>query len=252
MMFYSREFDGKVALVTGGSSGIGKAIAFAFASAGANIVIAGRRVAEGEQTVHEICERGGEAIFVKTDVSQEADVKALVDKTVEVYGRLDYACNNAGVIVGGSITTLLESDWDRITNVNLKGTWLCLKYEIPAMLQQGGAIVNIASIAGITGLVGFSIYSASKGGIIALTQTAAMEYAKSGIRINAVSPGAIQTEALNMNIPIDQLAYIEAQHPVGRIGQPEEVANAVTWLCSEKASFVTGHNMVIDGGYTAQ
>lgn len=120
------------------------------------------------------------------------------------------------------------------------------------MLQQGGAIVNIASIAGITGLVGFSIYSASKGGIIALTQTAAMEYAKSGIRINAVSPGAIQTEALNMNIPIDQLAYIEAQHPVGRIGQPEEVANAVTWLCSEKASFVTGHNMVIDGGYTAQ
>ncbi|MEG4577063.1 SDR family oxidoreductase [Microcoleus sp. N3A4] len=251
-MFYSREFEGKVALVTGGSSGIGKATAFAFAWAGANVVVASRRVAEGQQTVHEICERGGDAIFVKTDVSKATEVEALVNKTMDVYGRLDCAFNNAGVTMIASLTDSSETEWDDIVNVNLKGTWLCLKYEIPVMLKQsGGAIVNMASIAGIVGTAGISIYSASKGGVTALSKAAAIEYANSGIRINTVSPAIIKTGILD-NLPIDRLAPLEAGHPIGRIGQPEEVANAVTWLCSEKASFVTGHNMVIDGGYTAQ
>lgn len=251
-MFYSREFDGKVALVTGGSSGIGKATALAFAHAGANVVIAGRRVAEGEQTVHEICERGGDAIFIKTDVSRATEVEALVDKTVEIYGRLDYACNNAGTFVMGQLFELSEEDWDRTINANLKGIWLSLKYQIPIMLQQrGGVIVNMASMSAIIGNPGVSIYSASKGGVIALTQSAAIEYAASGIRINAISPGVISTPMVD-DIPTPLLADIQSKHPIGRLGKPEEIANAVVWLCSDKASFVTGHNLVIDGGYTAQ
>ncbi|OCR00278.1 short chain dehydrogenase [Oscillatoriales cyanobacterium USR001] len=251
-MFYSREFDGKVALVTGGSSGIGKATALAFAHAGANVVIAGRRVAEGEQTVHEICERGGDAIFVKTDVSKESDVEGLINKTIEFYGRLDYACNNAGTFIMGRLFELSEEDWDRTINANLKGIWLSLKYQIPIMLQQrGGVIVNMASMSAIIGNPGVSIYSASKGGVIALTQSAAIEYATFGIRINAISPGVINTPMVN-DIPTPLLTDIQSKHPIGRLGKPEEIADAVVWLCSDKASFVTGHNLVIDGGYTAQ
>jgi len=251
-MLFSREFDGKVALVTGGSSGIGKATALAFARAGANVVIASRRVTEGEQTVHEICERGGEAIFVKTDVSKASEVKGLMNRTIEFYGRLDYACNNAGTFVMGRLFELSEEEWDRTINANLKGIWLSLKYQLPIMLQQKeGVIVNMASMSAIIGNPGVSIYSASKGGVVALTQSAAIEYAASGIRINAVSPGVISTPMVD-DIPTPLLEDIQSKHPIGRLGKPEEIADAVVWLCSDKASFVTGHNMVIDGGYTAQ
>lgn len=251
-MVFTSELKGKVALVTGGSSGIGKATAFAFARAGATVVVASRRIAEGEETVHEICERGGDAIFVTTDVSKDNDVRSLIDKTVDMFSNLDFAFNNAGGWIMGSLTEQSEEDWDRIMDMNLKGTWLCLKYELEAMLKRGsGSVVNMASVAGVTGMAGFSIYSASRGGIIALTRAAAVEYAKSGIRINSISPGTIKTPALD-GASADMLAQNAALHPIGRIGQPEEIAEAVVWLCSEKASFVTGHNMVIDGGYTAQ
>ena len=251
-MLFLREFDGKVALVTGGSSGIGKATALGFARAGANVVIASRRVTEGEQTVHEICERGGDAIFVKTDVSKASEVEGLMNQTIEFYGRLDYACNNAGTFVMGQLFELSEEEWDRTINANLKGIWLSLKYQIPIMLQQKrGVIVNMASMSAIIGNPGVSIYSASKGGVVALTQSAAIEYAASGIRINAISPGVISTPMVD-DIPTPLLEDIQSKHPMGRLGKPEEIANAVIWLCSDKASFVTGHNMVIDGGYTAQ
>lgn len=251
-MLISREFDGKVALVTGGSSGIGKATALAFARIGANVVIASRRVTEGEQTAHEICERGGDAIFVKTDVSKASEVEGLMNQTIKFYRRLDYVCNNAGTFVMGQLFELSEEEWDRTINANLKGIWLSLKYQIPIMLQQkGGVIVNMASMSAIIGNPGVSIYSASKGGVVALTQSAAIEYAASGIRINAISPGVISTPMVD-DIPIPLLEKIQSKHPIGRLGQPEEIADAVVWLCSDKASFVTGHNMVIDGGYTAQ
>lgn len=254
-MLFSKELDGKVALVTGGSSGIGKATALVFAQAGAKVVIAGRRTAEGEQAVHEICEIGGDAIFVKTDVSKAKEVEALINKTVDIYGRLDCAFNNAGASKMCSLIDSSEEDWDYTINTNLKGTWLSLKYEIAQMLKQGsGVIVNMASVAGVTGIENTSIYSASKGGIIALTKAIAIEYAKSGIRINAVSPAVIQTLILEKILPGSQLDRFIADHPhpIGRLGTPDEVGEAVKWLCSDKASFITGHNLMIDGGYTAQ
>jgi NAD(P)-dependent dehydrogenase (short-subunit alcohol dehydrogenase family) len=246
------QLGGKVGLVTGASSGIGRATAIAFARAGAKVMVASRRVTEGEETVRRIQEAGREAIFVKTDVSKAVEVEALVNKTVDTYGRLDCAFNNAGIPASSPLTDMPEEDWDRVLDVNLKGTWLCLKYEIRAMLKQGGgAIVNVASIGGVVGFAGYASYCASKGGVIALTRAAAMEYAKSGIRINAVSPGAIETDML-ATIPAHLLAQITAMHPIGRSGKPEEVAEAVVWLCSDAASFVMGHNMMIDGGYTVQ
>lgn len=246
------QFHGKVALVTGASSGIGRATAIAFARAGAKVVVASRRITNGEETVHRIHELGGEAIFVKTDVSKAAEVEVLVNKTIDYYDRLDYACNNAGIPASSPLIDISEEDWDHVLDVNLKGTWLCLKYEIKAMLKQGGgAIVNIASMAGVVGIAGGTSYGASKGGVIALTRAAAMEYAKSGIRINVISPGAIETDMLT-TLPKDRLAQVEAGHPIGRSGKPEEVAEAVLWLCSDAASFVMGHNMIIDGGYTAR
>lgn len=246
------QFDGKVALVTGASSGIGRATAIAFARAGADIVAAGRRIAEGEETVRRIQEAGGKAIFVKTDVSKSAEVSALLSKTLDIYGRLDFAFNNAGIPASGPLTEMSEEEWDRLVDVNLKGTWLCLKYEIPAMLKQGGGvIVNVASGAGVVGFANHAGYCATKGGVIALTRAAAIEYAKTGIRINVVSPGAIKTDML-ATLPPDVLTQIAGGHPIGRTGKPEEVAEAVVWLCSDAASFIMGHNLLIDGGYTSQ
>ncbi|WP_208344997.1 SDR family NAD(P)-dependent oxidoreductase, partial [Aetokthonos hydrillicola] len=208
------QLDGKVALVTGASSGIGQATAIAFARSGAKVVLASRRVTKGENTACRIQEAGGEAIFVKTDISKDAEVKALVNKTMDVYGRLDFACNNAGVPACGKLTEMSEDEWDQVINVNLKGIWLSLKYEIPAILKQGGgAIINVASGAGVVGFAGYSCYCASKGGVIALTRAAAMEYAKTGIRINAVSPGAIDTEML-ATLPPSLLAQIAAGQPI--------------------------------------
>jgi NAD(P)-dependent dehydrogenase (short-subunit alcohol dehydrogenase family) len=248
--------DGKVALITGAGSGIGRATALAFAKEGAKVVVADIVVAGGEETVRMIKGAGGEAIFVKTDVTRAAEVEALVKKTVEIYGRLDCAFNNAG-IEGEMAPTAdcTEENWDRVVNIDLKGVWLCMKYEIPQMLQQGGgAIVNTASVAGLVGFQGIPAYVASKHGVNGLTKTAALEYAKSGIRVNSVCPGVIHTPMIerffSTNPQVSEA--MSALEPVGRLGKPEEIGEAVLWLCSDAASFVTGLPMAVDGALTAQ
>ena len=251
-----KEFDGKVALVTGGGSGIGRAAALAFAREGAKIVIADRNAQRGEKIVSTIRDAGGIASFRRTDVSVAAEIEALVDYTTKTYGRLDLAFNNAGI--EGDVKPLIdqtEANFDAVMDINVKGVWLSMKYEIPRMLEQGGgAIVNSSSVAGVTGFPGIGIYAASKHAVIGLTKTAALEYCAQGIRINAVNPAAIDTEM------IDRLADglntkkndLSALHPLGRIGRVEEVAEAVLWLCSDRASFVTGHSLMVDGGFTAR
>jgi NAD(P)-dependent dehydrogenase (short-subunit alcohol dehydrogenase family) len=252
----TKRVDGKVALITGGSSGIGRATALIFAREGAKVVVADVMVAGGEETMRLIKAAGGEAIFVKTDVSNPTEVEAMVKKAVETYGRLDCAFNNAGI--EGVVKPTVEygeTDWDRVIAINLKGVWLCLKYELQQMLKQGsGAIVNTASIAGLVGLSGFSAYVAAKHGVNGLTKTAALEYAKSGIRVNAVCPGAIRTpmfeRGVRDNPGIEE--QVVAMEPIGRMAAPEEVGEAVVWLCSDAASFVTGLPMAVDGGWVAQ
>jgi NAD(P)-dependent dehydrogenase (short-subunit alcohol dehydrogenase family) len=248
--------SGKVALVTGGTSGIGKATAIALAQAGAKVVVAGRRQAEGEETIRQIQAIGGDGFFVATDVSKEADVQALIEKTMARYGRLDIAFNNAGV---DQQTTPLpeqtETTYDRIMDINVKGVWLSLKHEIPAMLKNGGgAIVNTTSGLGLVGAAGVPIYVASKHAVEGLTKSVALEYAKQGIRVNAVSPGLIQTEMLDHSVQTNTelMEYFKTMLPMGRIGTPQEVVNAVLWLCSDASSFVTGQSLTVDGGYTAQ
>jgi len=253
--------DGKVALVTGAASGIGRATALTFAREGAKLVVADMNVDGGQQTVHMIAENGGEATFVQVDVTSAAQVETMISKTVETYGRLDCAHNNAGISgagIGGDLLTLTadypDERWHQVIAINLTGVWLCMKYEMPQMLQQGGgAVVNTASAAGLVGLPGASAYVASKHGVVGLTKTAALEYAKQGIRVNCVCPGYIQTPMTEplMNEP-ELMNLIVASEPIGRVGNPEEVAEAVVWLCSDAASFVTGHTMTVDGGYVAQ
>ena len=245
----------KVVLVTGGSSGIGKATSLAFAREGCKVVIADVSEKGGEETVGMIQNSGGQATFVSADVSKAADVKGMVEVVVKSYGRLDYAHNNAGISGGYAQThEFSEDDWDQVIDINLKGVWLCMKYEIPQMLKQGGGvIVNTASQLGLVALKGGSCYVASKHGVAGLTKTAAIEYARSGIRINAVCPGAINTpmtppDPVDGSPTQDEMAV---KHPVGRIGEPEEIAEAVIWLCSDAASFVIGHSMLVDGGYVA-
>ena len=253
-----RSLEGKTALVTGGGSGIGRAASLAYAKDGARVVVADVNVEGGEETVQLIKETGGEAILVHADVSKPEDTQAMVAQAVETFGSLDCAFNNAG-IGGGKERHLtadyLEDDWDRVMSINLKGVWLCMKAEIPQMLKQGkGAIVNTASIAGLVGLSGTVAYVAAKHGVTGLTKAAAMEYAKSGIRVNAVCPGYIQTP-LVQGIFDEIDGYRErvaSRHPMDRLGEPEEIAQAVLWLSSDSASFVTGHNMAVDGGYVAQ
>jgi NAD(P)-dependent dehydrogenase (short-subunit alcohol dehydrogenase family) len=248
--------EGKVALVAGGASGIGRATALTFAREGAKLVVADMNEEGGQQTIHLIMEKGGEAIFVKTDVSQAVEVQTLISKAVETYGRLDCAHNNAGIPGGGRALTAeyAEDTWQQVIAVNLTGVWLCMKYEIPQMLSQGsGAIVNTASAWGLVGAPGASAYVASKHGVVGLTKTAALEYAQQGMRVNCVCPGAIQTPMTDRawSDP-ERRARVIASEPVGRIGKPEEIAEAVVWLCSDAASFVTGHTMTVDGGYVAQ
>jgi NAD(P)-dependent dehydrogenase (short-subunit alcohol dehydrogenase family) len=246
----------KVALVTGAGSGIGRASALTFARAGARVVVADVVIAGGEETVRLIKAAGGEAIFVKADMAKAAEVEAMVNTAVAAFGRLDSAHNNAG-IEGVTATTAdyPEDDWERVININLKGVWLCMKYEIPQMLKQGGgAIVNTASGAGLVGVPRMPAYVASKHGVVGLTRTAALEYAKAGIRVNAVCPGVIQTpmvERVTSRRP-GMIEKMIAAEPIGRIGKPEEIAEAAVWLCSEAASFVTGHAMSVDGGALAQ
>jgi NAD(P)-dependent dehydrogenase (short-subunit alcohol dehydrogenase family) len=229
----------------------------AFAREGAKVVVASRRVEEGEETVHLIRQAGSDGLFIKTDVAKAADVRTMVEKTVATYGRLDYAFNNAGVVEPkpGPLVEQTEEAFDQIVNVNVKGVWLSMKYEIPEMLKHGGgAIVNMSSVAGMVGFPGVGIYVASKHAVIGLTKTAALEYSKSGVRVNAVNPAAIETDMLAhvTGGNAEAMAQMGAMHPIGRIGKPEEVADAVIWLCSDKASFVTGHSLLVDGGLTAQ
>lgn len=248
------EFKGKVALVTGGSFGIGRATAIAFAKKGAKIVIVDW--VEDSETLHVIKAAGGEAIFIKCDVSKADEVKGMIEKTIATFGRLDYAFNNAGTEgIMASTHECTEENFDKTIDVNLKGVWLCMKYEIPEILKQGkGVIVNSSSIAGLVGSPGLPAYVATKHGVIGLTKTAALEYAKAGIRVNAVCPGAIKTAMIDRitgkNKEVED--QFEAMEPIGRMGEPEEVAKAVIWLCSDEASFVTGHPLAVDGGWVAQ
>ena len=248
----SDTLNGKVAIVTGGSSGIGRATVIDFAQKGANVVVAARRPQEGEETVRLAKEVGAEALFVQTDVTKAVEVQALIEKTLETYGRLDCAFNNAGSGKANSIIEMSEQDWDFDIAVNLKSVWLCLKYEIPAMLKAGaGSIVNMASQGALLGVPNFASYTAAKGGVTALTRTAAMEYAQQKLRVNSVSPGIIKTD-IWANTPPGLLEELSATIPIQRVGEAEDVAQAVVWLCSDAASFITGQNLVIDGGYTVQ
>ena len=248
--------QGKIALVTGGGSGIGRATALKLAKEGAKVMIADYMPEGGERTVRMIEEAGGEAGFVAADVSVTKQVEAMVAKTVKTYGRIDCAFNNAG-IEGRMANTVecTEETWDRTIAINLKGVWLCMKYEIPQMLKQGGGtIVNTASIAGLVGFEGLSAYNASKGGVVQLTRTAALEFATKNIRVNCVCPGVIRTPMVerlldNRSFTEDQL---NAGEPVGRMGKPEEIAEGVLWLLSDASSFVTGHPLVIDGAWVAR
>jgi NAD(P)-dependent dehydrogenase (short-subunit alcohol dehydrogenase family) len=249
------DLDGKIGLVTGGTSGIGRDTAVLFAKAGATVVVAGRREAEGHETVDLIRAAGSDGLFVKADVSKASDVEALVQKAVAQFGRLDVAFNNAGVEgVFAPIVRQSEEDWDRTININLKGVWLCLKYEIRQMLKQGGggAIVNMASVLGLAGTAGVGAYAASKHGVLGLTKTAALENAKSGIRVNAVCPAYIETPMADRTLGVPSVRkYVVNSHPIGRLGRPMEIAEAVLWMCSDRASFMTGQSLVLDGGLLA-
>jgi len=244
-------FKGKVALVTGGTSGIGKATAIALARAGAKVVLSGRREKEGAEVVAEIKKLGGDAAFVRADVAKDADVKAMVDFTVEKFGRLDIAFNNAGVEWKGTLDQATEAEYRRIFDINVWGLLNSMRHEIPIMLKNGGgAIVNTSSIAGHVGLGGVSVYIASKHAVEGLTKSAALEFAKQNIRINAVAPGPIATEMWD-RFAGDASDQITSTVPVQRVGASEEIAAAVLYLASDAAKFTTGTSLVVDGGFIA-
>jgi NAD(P)-dependent dehydrogenase (short-subunit alcohol dehydrogenase family) len=245
-------FAGKVALVTGGSSGIGRATAHAFAEAGATVVLSDIDASGGETVAQALRDNGSKAAFIQADVSQAADVAHMVAETVARYGHIDYAHNNAGILGGvGRVADVTEAEFDQLISVNLKGVWLCLKEEILQMQRQGGggAIVNTASIAGIRGSAWLPIYSTTKHGVVGLTRAAALGYAEEGIRVNAICPGYVDTQMVT-NTPLLQQRAAE-RTPMGRLATPEEIAEAVLWLCSDAAAYMTGETMVLDGGVTA-
>jgi NAD(P)-dependent dehydrogenase (short-subunit alcohol dehydrogenase family) len=249
------EYRDKVVLVTGGAYGIGRAAAIGFSKRGAKVVIADIDAPRGDETLKRVQEAGGEAVFVKTDVSSEPDVKAMVEKTVETYGKLDCAFNNAGIHKRFvSTIDFTAEDWEEMINVNLKSVWLCMKYEIRQMLKQGkGAIVNTSSAAGLVGAPSNPAYPASKHGVVGLTKSTALEFARRGIRVNCVCPGPTRTgmnEALTATNP-EIVKMMDQKVPMGRIGEPEEVAAAAIFLCSDEASYITGHALPVDGGIVA-
>jgi NAD(P)-dependent dehydrogenase (short-subunit alcohol dehydrogenase family) len=251
----SMKFSGQVAVVTGAAAGIGRATAQAFAAEGLKVVVSDVDVGGGESTVGLIREAGGEATFVRCDVSKEADVQALMTSVVLTYGRLDYAFNNAGIeIEKGKLNEGTEAEFDAIMGVNVKGVWLCMKYQLPLLLAQGGgAIVNTASVAGLGAAPKMSIYSASKHAVIGLTKSAAIEFAKKKIRVNAICPAVIDTAMFRRAYEADPKKgeFVAGMHPVGRIGKVEEISAAVLYLCCDAAAFTTGQALAIDGGLTA-
>jgi NAD(P)-dependent dehydrogenase (short-subunit alcohol dehydrogenase family) len=246
-------FAGKTALVFGGTAGIGRSAAIAFASAGANVFISGLGAADGKEVEAEARSKGAEAVFMEADVTRESEVQAVVSRAAERFGRIHAAVNNAGIEGRfGPVQDLTESDFDRIISVNLKGIWLGLKYEIPHMLAHGGgAIVNTSSSAGVTGIANVAVYTASKHGVVGLTKATALELAQAKIRVNAIAPGPVNTGLLKRMVGghID-LSVIADHVPMRRISEPEESAQAILWLCSDAASFITGHTLVVDGGLT--
>lgn len=250
------EFHDKTVLITGGGGGIGRATALAFARAGAHLLISDLDLAAAEATTRLVIEAGGEAYAQHCDVTNPEEVEALIAGTLERFGRLDCAINNAGIEAGNQATARLPIDiWERTINVNLSGVFYCMRSEITAMRDRGGVIVNIASVLGLVGFAGASAYVAAKHGVIGLTKTAALEYAQRGIRINAVCPGFVATAMLDrigVTDDPERMAMVAGLHAMGRLGQPEEVTGAILYLCSDAATFVTGQTLVVDGGYTAR
>src|ERR1700731_3542859 len=247
-------FTGKVVLITGGTAGIGRATAVAFAEQGANVVVAGRRETEGAESVALVEKAGGKSLFVRADVTLEADIAALVTRTVEHFGRLDFAFNNAGIGGEGGVGIANAGEvFDRIMTINVRGVFFGMKHQIPAILQSGGgAIVNNASVVGLRPSAGSPIYSASKFAVVGLTKSVALEFAAKGVRVNAVCPAIIETEMTEKLRHKNELrAKLVAMHPIGRFGQSEEVAAAVLYLCSPGATFVTGAALPVDGGVLA-
>ena len=247
-------FAGKVALVTGGGSGMGRATALAFAREGGLVMIADIHGEAAKETAQAIIDSGGEALSAQVDVSVAAEVAGLIATTITTWGSLDCAFNNAGInIEHGPLADCTEDEWDRVLAVNLKGVWLCMKYEIPQLATRGGAIVNNASIVGLAGSRNTPAYVASKHGIVGLTRAAALEYGRAGIRVNAVCPGAIKTQMYldREGDDPENNARIASANALNRLGSPSDVAEAVLWLCSEASAFVTGHCLVVDGGETA-
>ncbi|MCI0357420.1 MAG: SDR family oxidoreductase [Planctomycetaceae bacterium] len=247
-----KQFQDKVVLITGGTSGIGRAAAVAFGREGASVAIAGRRAAEGNETVQLVQSAGGQGLFVRADVSQPADVESMIATVLSRFGRLDVAFNNAGVEdAAAPFHEQTVENYDRVMGINVKGLWLSMQAEIRQMLKaRGGAIVNTSSIGGLIAITGNATYVATKHAVIGYTKAAALEYAKQGIRVNAVAPAAIETDMVRRFATEPAVREkLAAAHPIGRMGQPEEVAEAVLWLASPAASFVTGHTLVVDGGY---
>lgn len=247
---------GKVALVTGAGSGIGRATAELFAVHGAFVVVADKNLDSAKETLDLIKKSGEKGLALEVDISQEDEIKSLIEETIDRFGQLNYACNNAGIEGEQAFTAECSAEnWSRVININLSGTWFCMKYQIPEMLKNSdGAIVNVSSIAGLLGFSGIPAYASSKHGMNGLTKTAALEYAEQGIRINAVCPGAIQTPMIDRFVGTEsqERKDLIAAHPIGRLGRPEEVAEAIVWLCSEKSSFITGQILAVDGGYTVR